>query len=193
MTYTEIDELLGKTSCLSAAKPSNLKSESNRERRDVNAGTNDIKALQTTINDHRVMIEYLINNTINQTVLTTTVYNHSRMAPSFSSWRDLVDILLITLLSILIIYLIICRTGFSKCDKVLICLFQPVLNRLQRQQPHQHQIAQHINQDQHKGVNLTKTSTVPSPSAPIIPIDQQLNSLSTIANRIIPSNNPFTH
>ncbi|CAF2066630.1 unnamed protein product, partial [Rotaria magnacalcarata] len=36
--------------------------QNRRTRRDSNAGNLDIHALQTTINDHRTMINYLINN-----------------------------------------------------------------------------------------------------------------------------------
>jgi hypothetical protein len=79
------------------------------------------------------MIEYLFNNTINETFLADVLYNHSRMRPSLTSWRDLVDILCISLVFIILIYFFICRAGFSVCDKLIAFLFRPVLNRMEQE------------------------------------------------------------
>lgn len=40
----------------------NNNNNNNRTKRDVVSGGPDVHSLQSTINDHRVMIEYLINN-----------------------------------------------------------------------------------------------------------------------------------
>jgi hypothetical protein len=109
------------------------------------------------------MIEYLFNNSINETFLAKALYNHSRIRPSISSWRDLVDIFFITLFIITLIYFIICRAGFSLCDQLVAFLFRPVLNRLQQKTKHQQQ---------------TSTLSAGNPNT----ISQQIQSLSMFAD-----------
>jgi hypothetical protein len=108
MTHTQIVALRSRKPCPSIEKSNKIKNNNDRTKRDVDGGSIDIKALQTTINDHRIMIEYLFNNTINETFLADVLYNHSRMRPSLTSWRDLVDILCISLVFIILIYFFIC-------------------------------------------------------------------------------------
>ncbi|CAF5229127.1 unnamed protein product, partial [Rotaria magnacalcarata] len=59
MSLQEIMNLLKRYPC---AFIENEIEQNRRTRRDSNAGNLDIHALQTTINDHRTMINYLINN-----------------------------------------------------------------------------------------------------------------------------------
>jgi hypothetical protein len=132
MTYSQIVLLLSKTSCL-------LIENDDRTKRNVDSGSLDLKALQTTINDHRAMIEYLFKNIINESVLADALHNHSRIGPSLTSWRDLVDLFSVGLVVIKLIYLFMCRVGFSLCDKLVAFLFRPVLDRLQQKRYDQQQ------------------------------------------------------
>jgi Sec-independent protein translocase protein TatA len=122
MTHSEIILLLSNKFCPVIKK-------NDRKKRDVDGGTIDIKALQTTINDHRVMIEYLFNNTINGSVLADALHNHARIGPSFTSWRDMIDLLCVGLLVIVMIYLLVCRIGLSRCDDLGEFLCRPIHNR----------------------------------------------------------------
>lgn len=171
ITHTQILSLLSRNPCSSLENSNEIDNNNNRTRRNINDGNIGIKTLQTTINDHRVMIEYLFNNSINETILAKATYNHSNLGPSLKSWRDLVDIFCIGLVSILLIYLLICRAGFSASDKLLEFLFQPVLNRLQQKKQQQQQ-------QQH-------TSTFPT--APPNTISDHIRSLSIIADGIQPN------
>jgi hypothetical protein len=56
------------------------------DKRQLHAGSVDINALQTTINNHRTMINYLINNTINTTVMSDAIIDHhTRTLPILAS------------------------------------------------------------------------------------------------------------
>ncbi|CAF0804258.1 unnamed protein product [Rotaria sordida] len=102
ITYNQVVTLLSRNTCASIENSKKNKNKNDRIGRQIDAGNFDIKALQTTVNDHRTMIEYLFNNTINETVLAKALYDHSRKAPSFTSWRDLIDIFCIGLVLIML-------------------------------------------------------------------------------------------
>lgn len=84
MTYTEVVELLLRSPCQSFEDP-NQTDKNNRINRDVATASIDVNALQATINDHRIMIEYLVNNTINATYVTQAINNHQTRGPIVSS------------------------------------------------------------------------------------------------------------
>ncbi|CAF2048211.1 unnamed protein product, partial [Rotaria magnacalcarata] len=73
MSLQEIMNLLKRYPC---AFIENEIEKNLRIRRDSNAGNLDIHALQTTINDHRTMINYLINNSMNATYVTNAISSH---------------------------------------------------------------------------------------------------------------------
>ena len=134
MTLKEIMALLKQQPCILIEK----QFTNSIRKRDVNNGNLDIHAIQTTINDHRTMINYLVNNSINATYVSDAISTyHSKTGPIFTSWRDLVDLFFITLFLGFIIYYIMCRAGFAPCDKLLQCLFKPVVQRVQQQQQQQ--------------------------------------------------------
>jgi hypothetical protein len=98
MTLDQIILLLLQRPCVIIAK--NIK------------GTNrtDIRTLQATINEHRSMLNYLINNCVNSNYVSDAIkYHHSKTGPVLTSWRDLVDVFMITLFMLTVIYLLICR------------------------------------------------------------------------------------
>ncbi|CAF1440438.1 unnamed protein product [Adineta ricciae] len=130
MTLKEVMELLKQQPCF-ITEPQHL--TNGIQRRDVNNGNFDVHAIQTTINDHRVMINYLINNSINATFVDDAISTyHSKTGPILTSWRDLVDLVFVCLLIGFLMYFLICRAGFAPCDKVLQCLFKPVVQRVQQ-------------------------------------------------------------
>ena len=136
MTLQQIIQLLKQQPCAIIEKQNHQ-----IKKRDTNAGSVDIHALQTTVNDHRTMINYLINNSItaiNATYVGDAIYNHhSKTPPILTSWRDLVDLLFLTLLLGFIIYLLIWRSGCAPCDKVIQTFFGSIVNRVQHQQQQQ--------------------------------------------------------
>ena len=134
--------LLSRNTCQTFDIPKANQNNHPRNKRQMHAGDFDIKAIQTTVNDHRTMIEYLLNNSINETILANALYDYSRTTPSITSWRHLIAIVCIGLLFTILLYLLACRAGFSIYDKILIRLFRPILLRLQ------HQIQQQLHQDQ---------------------------------------------
>jgi hypothetical protein len=86
MAYTQIVALLSRSPCASIEKQNETDVNKNCIKRDVTAGSIDIHALQTTFNDHRTMIEYLINNAINATFVAEAINNHH--SPNWSNIRQ---------------------------------------------------------------------------------------------------------
>lgn len=131
-------KLLSKNSCPSIPKLTQIDNIHHRTRRNVDSTEIDINAIQSTINDdHRIIIQYLFNNCINQSILADALYNHSRTAPSFTNWRDIVDMFCIGFLLLVFIYLLICRKGFFLCDEFIVLIFRPIFNRVQQKRDHQ--------------------------------------------------------
>ena len=114
ITYEEIFEILVHTQCTSSTN--HRLRRSNDDDQTV-ASTNNIYALQSTINDHRTMIDdhrkmihYLINNTVNVTHLNQYYADqHASTRPIWRSWRDLCLLLLIFIFLLLIIIFVIKR------------------------------------------------------------------------------------
>jgi len=120
-------------------------------KRNTDAGNMDIHALQTTINDHRTMINYLINNSINASFVSDAILDHhSKTGPIFSSWRDIFNVFTILLLFGFVIYYCICRTGFKPCDKIIAFFCQPIITRTTQQQQ----------QDQRAAVSTIATTMI---------------------------------
>ena len=135
MTLKQILILLKQQPCAQI-----IEKQENRQRkkRNTDAGNVDIHALQTTINDHRTMINYLINNSINATFVADAISNHhSKTGPILSSWRDLIDICTVTLFIGFFVYYCICRTGFTPCDNIISFFCKPVFSRTQSQKQQQ--------------------------------------------------------
>jgi hypothetical protein len=100
--YNQVTALLARNTCPSFEKSNKINNINDRTRRQIDSGNLDIKAIQTTVNDNRNMIQYLFNNSINQTILIEELYKHSRTPPSLTSWRDWVDIISIGLFLIMV-------------------------------------------------------------------------------------------
>jgi len=116
MTYEEVHNLLTHSPCAFDIKNDQLKLRSKRSDDTNDASTNNVYALQSTINDHRTiiddhrkMINYLMNNTINITQLNQHyTEQHTNTTPIWKSWRD-VSLLLLIFISFcaIIVFLVI--------------------------------------------------------------------------------------
>lgn len=96
---------------------SNNESKVREKRDDTHATTSHVFALQSTINDHRTiiddhrkMIHYLMNNTVNITQLNNYyTEQHIKTKPHWKSWRDVLLLLLMVILVCAFIYLFASR------------------------------------------------------------------------------------
>lgn len=110
ITYDELWQLLENSPC---AGPNHERLK--RSDGSDTASTNHIYALQSTINDHRTMIDdhrrmihYIMNTTVNITQFNEFFKEHlTQTRPIWKSWRDLSIMLLVALAIGLILYLAI--------------------------------------------------------------------------------------
>jgi short subunit dehydrogenase-like uncharacterized protein len=108
-----------------------------RDKRQVHAGSVDINALQTTINDHRSMINYLINNTINTTVMSNAIMDHhTNTLPILASWRDWIDVMIVLFMIGYVIYKLIMRFGSRSCDSIVVLVSKRVADQMNQEQQH---------------------------------------------------------
>ena len=99
-----------------------------------NTGTVDIHALQTTVNDHHTLINYIINNSLNTSFLTEAVNRqNAQRPPMLTEWRDCVDMACIAFIVGALVYLLICRTGCTSCGAIMAFFLRPVATHLNRQ------------------------------------------------------------
>lgn len=97
-----------------------------RQKRD-NVGTMDIKAIQTTINDHKTMIEdnrvmifNIINSSINTNNIKEAVTSHYTNAPPmWSSWRDSALVFVTTVIMIQVISFCAFYVKLKPCDLII--------------------------------------------------------------------------
>ncbi|CAF4518588.1 unnamed protein product [Rotaria sp. Silwood1] len=120
MTLQEIKILLKLHPCVNLGKSF----ATGRMKRQLDAGRVDVYALQTTVNDHRTMINYLINNSINATYVSGAISDHhSKSFPILTTRAGLSP----------------CKTCFSYFSK---CVFPNIDEQLQQQQQLQQQLQQ---------------------------------------------------
>ncbi|CAF1464159.1 unnamed protein product [Rotaria sordida] len=139
MTYEQMKNLLERHPCIAIEiENSNMNNIKRRAKRLFNENThNKINALYGKIDEHREMINYIFNNSINATILTSAIKNHhSNSPPQLNSWRDLLDLFLISILILCIIYYLIFKSGFKRCDRFLISLFKDVNHRVEQHNEH---------------------------------------------------------
>lgn len=135
MTWFQIVELLQQQPCAI------IRTNHHRlSKRDVNAETIDIKALVATINDHRTMINYLVNNTVNTTIVSNAIMDHhTKTMPILSSWRDSLLILLSVIVFGGIIRLFFKSKGPNPCDSLFLCLLSRATAHGNKQEQQQQQ------------------------------------------------------
>ena len=130
VTQSQVVELLQQQPCvLKSKQPIRV------GKRDVhNTGTVDIHALQTTVNDHHTLINYIINNSLNTSFLAEAVNRHNaKRPPMLSEWRDCVDMACIAFIVGALLYLLICRTGCTSCAAITSFFLRPVATQINRQ------------------------------------------------------------
>jgi len=169
ITNTKFHEILSEYKYASNSESKQLTNTNSRQRRDITGGNIDMKAFINIVKDNRVMIQYLSNHSINQTFLEEALLNLKNQAPSLTNWRDIVDIICITIIILLIMYQLICRTGVSFCDRIIVWCFTPSINRIKKNQL--------TTQEQ-------ETPIIPTPPPPTI--SQHLQSLN-----VTPFTTPF--
>jgi uncharacterized coiled-coil protein SlyX len=110
--WEEMRQILART----FAPPTWVIEPNNRSTSNKSAATaNRLDALNSTINEHRIMINdhqrmisYLISNTVNISHLNQYyAEQHSKIAPHWRSWRDLSLLVLMATGACLLIYLIV--------------------------------------------------------------------------------------
>jgi hypothetical protein len=120
----EDDQLIGvKNSSIGCLLTKGTNEQKIREKRD-NTGNVDIKAIQATISDHRTMIEdnrimiyNMLNNSINNTSVQQAISNqYSTAAPIWNSWRDIALIFMTFVAIVQIIYCYVCTIIASIID-----------------------------------------------------------------------------
>src|SRR5207302_473959 len=112
----------------------------NNNNNPTSSNSQHIYALQSTINDHRTiiddhrkMINYLMNNTINITQLNDYYTDqHSKLTPLWTSWRDISLLLLIFIYLCTIIYILVRR--FRPLDVLTSVLLRRRQNKQQEKQ-----------------------------------------------------------
>ncbi|CAF1255999.1 unnamed protein product [Rotaria sp. Silwood1] len=143
MTLQEIKILLKLHPCVNLGKSF----ATGRMKRQLDAGRVDVYALQTTVNDHRTMINYLINNSINATYVSGAISDHhSKSFPILTSWRDIIDVIFIIIFIGFIMHFLLARAGLSPCKTCFSyfskCVFPNIDEQLQQQQQLQQQLQQ---------------------------------------------------
>ena len=132
--------------CAMDVKQKSNEPEVRGKRTDDTASSNHIFALQSTINDHRTviddhrrMINYLINNTVNITHLNEYyAEKHSNTSPLWKSWRDVLLLLLVFICLGLMVYLLVIR--FRPFHLLTSAIIRQHENKQQRQQQKQNKI-----------------------------------------------------
>ena len=134
MTWSEIMALLQQKPCVIIETH-----EHSIGKRDIITNDHiDMKALQATINDHRTIINYLVNNTVNTTVLQSAILDHhTNTFPILTSWRDWIDLLLIVPLVLYVLYKLLGRFGFTPCQSLLLLVSKQVVHQMHKQQQQQ--------------------------------------------------------
>ncbi|CAF3329348.1 unnamed protein product [Rotaria socialis] len=146
MTYEQIKAILEQHPCIGFENES--ENNSNRRMKRWGDTSNKINAIHGTINEHRTMINYLINNTVNATFVTDAIGDHhSNTRPQFTSWRDIVDLICITIFIGYILYFLICRTGLGPCNHCLSFLSKHMVPRVQQQKQQEQQLQEQIKKE----------------------------------------------
>lgn len=181
MTYEEIKNVLEQHPCITVED--NVDNGSVRRVKRWGDSENKINALNGVINEHRTMINYLLNTSINATFLKDSITDHHEgTGPSLRSWRDLIDIICVLFILLCLSYLIIFRCGLSPCNNCLILLSRHCIPRVQQKKLNQQELQEQIkkqielHQSQQKQQTMTKKHSLPRkkvmyPSTPSVVSD----------------------
>jgi hypothetical protein len=126
------DQIIGfKNSLISRLLIKKTSKQKLRRKRDNNDSM-DIKAIQAKINDHhtmiednRIMINNIINNSVNNNNIQEVIATHySTAAPVWSSWRDVAIVFVVCVSFAQIIYFCACQVKLRPCDYFISSIFK---------------------------------------------------------------------
>jgi hypothetical protein len=147
INQSQVIELLERQPCARNSKQTSRVGKRNV----IASGTVDIHALQTTVNDHHTLINNIVNNSLNTSILADAINRHNaQRPPMFSEWRDCVDMACIALFIGGVVYLLMCRTGCVSCSTIMAYFLRPVATHLNRQIQAQTQSPEVIETISHK-------------------------------------------
>lgn len=105
ITYDEMKHILEYHPCVFVdddADDDSINSNTNSYRQRVKRRDNiehKIHTLNKLINEHRTMIQYLLNTFVNVTLMKNSIYDyHENTGPSLRSWRDITDLICLSVL-----------------------------------------------------------------------------------------------
>ena len=170
LSYNEMRQLLVHSPCAlhiqnnSMVSKNELKLRTKRD--DTPATANHVFALQSTINDHRTiiddhhrMINYLMNNTVNITQLNQYyTEQHSKITPHWKSWRDISLLLLMVIFICAFIYLLASR--FRPLDALMSILVRRHQTK-QQQQRNESMNRKSMTRHDNKNEPVSITTTTP--------------------------------
>jgi hypothetical protein len=132
LTLDEIREILFQHPCISSVQ---RQKRQQRKPSSEDHTENRINAIHGTINEHRSIINYLINNSVNTTFVqeAITSYYTSKM-PNLSSWRDLSHILILTIFIGVSLYFLISRCTIEPIYRCLLCLSKRLVPHIQQKE-----------------------------------------------------------
>lgn len=141
MTYEQMRLLLQQHPCVIFDD----NNENSRRRVRRWGDSNKINAIHATINDHRNMINLLVNNSINATFVTDAIRDHhTGTPPVLTSWRDLFHIFFATVFIVYVIYYLIFRAGFAPCNRCLSFISKRCIPRTDQEKQMRQQIQEQI-------------------------------------------------
>lgn len=153
LSYEQIKNILKKHPCISLEDIYGNNSNGSHRRykhwlggsSGNSGGDSQIAALSSIINDHRTMINYIMNTSVNATFVKDSITDHhENNGPNFRSWRDIFDLLCMTIIIAVLLYVIIFRCGFRPCNLCLLRLSRLFIPRTQQKQQTQQQLEEQI-------------------------------------------------
>lgn len=114
ITYKEMKTILEYQPCVYV--PDNNNSNNDRRVKRSVHPENKINTINRILNEHRVMINYLLNTSINATLMKYAIYyHHHYTGPSWRSWRDVTNVICLWVLFGSLLYMLLtgCKLLFN--------------------------------------------------------------------------------
>ncbi|CAF1221066.1 unnamed protein product [Rotaria magnacalcarata] len=122
ITYDEMKHILEYHPCVFVDDADDsISSNSNSYRQRVKRRDtieHKIHTLNKLINEHRTMIKYLLNTFVNVTLMKNSIYDyHENTGPSLRSWRDITDLICLSVLLGSALHVLILGCRFLLCHR----------------------------------------------------------------------------
>ena len=136
LTYEQIKTILKQHPCISVEDLyDNNNNSTRRVKRFLGGGDNQINALSSIINDHRTMINYMMNTSVNATFVKDSISDHhEKIGSNLRSWRGIIDLLCVIVIIGAFLYILIFRCGFGPCNIFLSSLSKLCAPRVEQKQ-----------------------------------------------------------